>query len=118
MIRLRECRGSKVNLSLQTFALLALLKVLLSALGDNNVRSREECFNLQLHRDWLRCFVGGYLVDTTREALGTILWLMKVLRLAVESSRLGGSLVRNVVRVAPEWRTDTHETINVSSFAC
>lgn len=70
MVRLRKRRSSKVNLSLHPIALPALLEVLLSALGDHNVRATEECFNTHLRRIWLtttkRCFVDGYLADATR----------------------------------------------------
>lgn len=54
------------------------------------------------------------MIPPDQEALGKILVLMKVLRLAVESSRLVGSLVRSVVRVAPEWTTGTNGAITVS----
>lgn len=48
MVSVRKRRSSKVNLALHAIALPALLEVLLSALGDHNVRASEECFDSHL----------------------------------------------------------------------
>ena len=70
MVCSHKSRSSKVNLSFHLITLPALLEILLSALGDHDVRASEECFDTHLRRIWLTttklCFVDGYLANATR----------------------------------------------------
>ena len=55
-------------------------------------------------------------IPPDQEAPGIILLLMRVLRLAQESSKLVGSLAAIVRRVAPEWAVGTQGAVIVVSF--